>query len=280
MIAEFIASWDLFRNVYLAGSLMAVLLALVGVQVVARNQIFLGAAAAQASTLGVAVALITSYAWHPFGLHLHHGSWYASLLAAIFSILASLLIARAGERSRETHESVAGWVFLACGSSSILLVTRSPHGLDEIQRLISSSLIGATGADVAWLAFCVVVTATLTLVRRDQLVLLATDPLMAAAVGLRVRRWTFGIALWIGLVVGLSIRGAGLLYAFGCLVLPALAARLLCREIRPMYGTAAGFALVTALVAFVLAHAWDFPPAQLTVALQALLVGLLWMRRR
>lgn len=280
MIADFIASWSLFHHSYLAGWLMAMLLALTGVQVVARNQVFLGAATAQASTLGIAVALLTSHAWHPFGLHLHHGTWYPTLLAVLFSMLASVLITRAGEQAHETHEAAAGWVFLACGSLSILLVSHSPLGMDEIQRLLASSLIGATGADVVWLAACFALTAALVAHSRERLVLLATDPLMAAAVGLRVRRWTLALSLWIGLVVGLSIRSAGLLYTFGCLVLPALAARRLCREIAPMFGAAAAFALLTAMAASVLAHTWDVPPAQLTIALQALLVGLLPLASR
>jgi ABC-type Mn2+/Zn2+ transport system permease subunit len=280
MIADFIASWSLFHHSYLAGWLMAALLALTGVQVVARNQVFLGAATAQASTLGIAVALLTSHAWHPFGLHLHHGTWYPTLLAVLFSMLASVLITRAGEQAHETHEAAAGWVFLAGGSLSILLVAHSPLGMDEIQRLLASSLIGATGADVVWLAACLALTAALVAHSRERLVLLATDPLMAAAVGLRVRRWTLALSLWIGLVVGLSIRSAGLLYTFGCLVLPALAARRLCREIAPMFGAAAAFALLTVMAASVLAHTWDVPPAQLTIALQALLVGLLPLASR
>ncbi len=57
MIESFLASWDLFRDTYLVGWLLAVLLSLLGVFVVARDQVFLGAAVTQASTLGVALAL-------------------------------------------------------------------------------------------------------------------------------------------------------------------------------------------------------------------------------
>ena len=56
-------------------------------------------------------------------------------------------------------------------------------------------------------------------------------------------------------VVGLAIHSAGLLYTFGCLVLPALTARNLCREVRPMFWVAPTVALSTALVGFPVAHA-------------------------
>ena len=60
MIARFLASWDLFSQAYMTAWLIALLLSLVGVLVVARDQIFLGAAVSQAATLGIAVALVLS----------------------------------------------------------------------------------------------------------------------------------------------------------------------------------------------------------------------------
>jgi ABC-type Mn2+/Zn2+ transport system permease subunit len=57
VIQEFLASWSLFGDAYLVGLASALVLGLLGVWVVARDQIFLGAAVSQASTLGVAVAL-------------------------------------------------------------------------------------------------------------------------------------------------------------------------------------------------------------------------------
>lgn len=55
--------------------------------------------------------------------------------------------------------------------------------------------------------------------------LLSVDPTMAAAVGMSPRGWSVVSAIWLGAAIGLSIRVSGMLYTFGCLVLPALAAR-------------------------------------------------------
>ena len=58
MITRFLASWALFSHAYITAWLIGILLSLVGVLVVARDQIFLGAAVAQAATLGIAVAMV------------------------------------------------------------------------------------------------------------------------------------------------------------------------------------------------------------------------------
>ena len=152
MIESFLSSWDLFQWTYLAGWLLAVLLSMVGVMVVARDQIFIGAAVSQASTLGIVGAMwVASLA--PFReLHWMESEAFLSACAVAASVMAALLTSGRREAGRESHESTTGWVFLLCASCSVLLASRSPHGLEEVQRLLSSSLIGAHWGDVALFA--------------------------------------------------------------------------------------------------------------------------------
>jgi ABC-type Mn2+/Zn2+ transport system permease subunit len=175
---------------------------------------------------------------------------------------------------------MTGWVYLTAASVSILVVSHSPHGLEEIHRLLSSSIIGATVGDVWTFGTLAAVTAVGLAVMHQRLLLLAIDPAMAAAVGLRVRRWAVIHAAWLGLVIGLSIRSSGMLYTFGCLVLPGLVAKNVCREVRPMFLVAPVVAVGTAAVAFVLANYYDDPPAQMTVALLCLVLMVAWVVRR
>jgi len=284
MIESFLSSWALFHNTYLAGWLIGLLLSLVGVLVVARDQIFLGAAVSQASTLGIALAM-----WIGAWSAAHSLSWFRSdaflsLMAVAFSVLAALITGPGGETAGESHEALTGWVFLASGSLSILIVSHSPHGLEEIHRLLASSIIGATGEDVWAFGALAGLTALAIWAAHRRLVLFAMDPVMAAAVGMRTTRWAALASGCLGLAVGLSIRTSGMLYTFGCLVLPALVAKNLCREVRPMFVVAPVVAVGTGAVGFVLANHYDFPPAQMTVALLSLLLMVAWlvprMRRR
>ena len=109
MIDSFVASWALFQYTYLAGWLIGLLLSLVGVLVVARDQIFLGAAVSQASTLGIAMGLgsgsLLGVAWV-------QSEGFLSLMAVVFAVLAALFTARGGMAGSESHEASTGWVFL------------------------------------------------------------------------------------------------------------------------------------------------------------------------
>jgi zinc transport system permease protein len=280
VIQEFLSSWTLFRDSYLAGWLIAAVLPVLGVLVVARDQIFVGAAVSQASLLGIACALRVVAA---LGIGASAASASDDVVVAAasgaFAILAALVTAGGGPRRADSHESITGFVFLASASAAVLLMAHSPHGMDEINRLLASTLIGATAGDVLLLLALAIVTAVVVLRCSSPLLLLVMDAEMAEAVGLHVRRWNVAIAIWLGVVVGLSNRVAGAIFTFGCLVLPALAARSLCREVRTMFVVAPVLGVASAVVAFVLAHAMDFPPGQTTAFLQCLVLLAAWTVR-
>ena len=97
MIDSFVSSWPLFQNAYLSGWLIGILLSLIGVLVVARDQIFIGAAVSQASLLGIAIGI-----WS--GSLLGPDSWWNSdlvhsLMGGLFAVLAAFLTTGGGRRA-------------------------------------------------------------------------------------------------------------------------------------------------------------------------------------
>ena len=280
MIQSFLSSWALFYQSYVTGWLICLLLSIIGVLVVARDQIFIGAAVSQASTLGIALTM-----WAALVFHLERFSWFQSdvffsVMAVIFSILAASITGRGGETGKESHEAITGWVFLISASLSILIVSHSPHGLEEIHRLLSSSIIGATAADIWSFSLLTLLTVFLILLLYRKILLFTLDPSMASAIGMKMKIWSLATSAWLGLAVGLSIRASGMLYTFGCLVLPALVAKNLCREVRHMFLVAPVVAILVGITGFALANGYDYPPGQMTVALFCLLLVLVWIFRR
>jgi ABC-type Mn2+/Zn2+ transport system permease subunit len=275
VIDAFLDSWPLFQTTYLAGWTIAFALALVGVWVVARDQIFLGVAVAQASTLGVAGALwigglgVGAVALGEDGI--------AAALAVTASVATALVTVLRREGGSESAEALTGWVFLVSASVPTLMLAHDPHGLEEVHQLLFSTLLGATQVDLTAIAAMAAVMAVLTLRFHEPLRLLAIDPDQADAVGLSGRAWHAGLAICLGLAVGLSIRVSGTLYTFGCLVLPALVAKHLVRDVRALMIVAPIVALIAAGIGFVLANHFDTPPAHATVALLCGFLALAWM---
>ncbi len=275
MITEFLESWELLGYTYIVGWFLAVLLPLSGVLVVARDQIFVGAALSQASTLGIAIALVVG------GEALVHddgstGTVLPTSLAVICSVVAAVVI---GRTRRETLAAVTGWTFLLGASGSILLVASSPFGVEEVHKTLFSTILAVDERDVWISGLFVIASVVAALTWRRPLLLIAIDPPMASAVGLRVRAWSLGLSVALGLVIGFSLRASGLIYTFGMLVLPALAAKNLVRDASWMFLVAPIIGVMTSVVGFVLAHGYDFPPGQMTVAIASGVVVVAWIAK-
>lgn len=280
MIAGFLESWPLFHNAYLAGWLMAIVLALVGVLVVARDQIFIGAAVSNASMLGITTGMWLETLPAFAALSWMHSESFHTLCGSVFAIFGAAITARAGEGGRESREAVTAWVFLIGVSASILVASGSPHSLEEVHRLIASTIIGATTADVVLFGCMALLTAIVIARWNRTLLLLVVDTEMSRAVGTRVGMWNAVVWAWIGISVSLSIRVAGMTYAFGCLVLPPLIAKNVCREAWQMFWVGPIVAVVTGVFGFVLANHYDYPPGQTVTAVQCAGLLLVWLVRR
>jgi len=278
MIAEFVSSWSLFAGAYMTGMAVAVVLAVVGVLVVARDQIFLGAAVAQATMFGIALAIRFEES-ALLGPLLVYGAGFAHTVAGGVTAVAGALITSAGGRGRESAEALTGWVYLAGGSVAVLLVANTAHGLAEVQGLLASTIIGADTTDAMTLAVIALVTFAVVALRRDEILLFVSDREMARAVGVRVERWNRLLAVWLGITLAMAIHVAGTIYAFGCLVLPGLIARNLCRTVRGMLTAAPIVALASVVTAFVVANHYDWPPGQAAVALLAAELAVTWAWR-
>jgi ABC-type Mn2+/Zn2+ transport system permease subunit len=280
MIQSFLASWELFHHSYIAGCLIALLLSTVGVLVVARDQIFLGAAVSQASTLGIALGLQLAASHAETSLPWLQSDGFLSCMAVLFCVMAAVFTMKGGRRKQESYEASTGWVFLVSSSLSILIASRSPHGMEEIQRLLASSIIGATETDLWNLGGLFLLTTCLLGATHQRVILLAMDPAMAGAVGLNTRFWETLLSVWLGIAVGFSMRAAGMLYVFGCLVLPPLIAKNLCREVLPLFIVSPCSALMCSLFGFMMANHYDYPPGQMTVAVLCLALAAIWTIRR
>jgi len=270
VISSFLESWDLLWATFVSGWGIAVLLGTLGVVVVGRDQIFIGAAVTQAATLGLAVALAMGLAAQ---------GWALSCFAVVFSVAATIMTIR-HTRGGQTREAITGWVFLFCGGLVVLLLTNMPLNMRDVQQLLISNMIGATAAEaMGFLIAAGAVVGAAAFLRRP-LSLWVMDRTMAAGVGLRVGMMELAFAVVLGAALGLALQTAGMLYTFGCLVLPGLIAKQLSRRVGPMFLIAPAVALAAAIVGSVLANQLDYPPGPFVVVLLGALLAPGWAYRR
>ena len=276
-------NWSLYNNMFVQGLLIALTLATIGVPMVARNQIFKGAAISSASTLGIALALMIaqySSVHHHTPDDIHADEWlhsdsFKTVMAVFAAVIASLVVVGRG-KTQNAYEARIGWIFLFSTVAANLLVANSPHSLEEIHRVHSSSILGAVQSENILLAAVGLLTVVLFVKTWRTQMLVATDPEMAGAVGVRTSRWQWAYAIWLAVCIGLSIRFSGLIFTFGMLVLPVFVARSICHSMRGVLIVSPIVAVSSTLLVFMaeLVPGWStgFPSEQLTIFVVALLL--------
>jgi ABC-type Mn2+/Zn2+ transport system permease subunit len=259
---DLLAAWDLFASSWLCTWVLAPSLALVGIGLVARGAVFQGVATAQASTAVIALMLVLGGSF----------PWLASFPALACAAMLVAVVASLAACMRPASEATNGVVFLGTAAATPLLLVHSPHGLAEVHRLMASSLVGAGWSET------IVVAATLLaiiglLCRHGRTVrLVVMDSRYAIDAGVPVRRWQAAIGLCTGVVLGLGLEIAGLLFVAGCLVLPTLVARQISRTVAGVCWLAPLVAVAAAVGGTFIAHVADLPLGQVVVALLAVAV--------
>ncbi len=249
-----------FPCAILAGLLIGVVCAWFGVFVILKRVVFIGIALSEMAACGVAMALLLNVP--PF------------VGAVVLTLLAVCLLAFPFESRRIPRDAILGVLFVAASSLSVLLVSGSGHGLQEVKSLLYGDLILTSRADL-FVVCTVMISAALYLLLFVRPTLYAFLDREAATV-LRVRpaRWELLFFLVLGLVVAAASKVAGAVLVFCYLIAPAAAALLLARRLWLVLSLAGLFAVLSTLSGIGLSFAADLPTNQAICAVACLLLAL------
>lgn len=264
MLQEFMMSFPLFFETYLSALFMAIFLSMLGILVVNREQIFLTAAISQAATLGIAVDIII-------------GLQQPMITAVAFSIIAAVISGMQDKRGGSNREEFSAWVFLVSASLSVLLLANHPQGVKQIQSLIASSIIGSGMFEVIVFAIISLIVIITYFIVHDKLRLFIIDPIMAAAIGIPIVLWNWYISVFLGFSIGMAMCSSGMIFTFGCLVLPAQIAKTLCKRVSLMFIVSPLIAIISVASGLIIANYYNYPPGQMIISLMGGFLVLAWV---
>jgi zinc transport system permease protein len=286
--SDFKETYDFFPEIFHSGWLIAILLSITGVLIVARNQIFIGAAIAQTSTFGIAIALyvlgleamsdVTGQARQDLILNYSIAAatlctcWAFVNKSAFFKVLARLKlpIHRSNEAKNSHKEDTTAWLFLISSAGTIVLLSKSPVGKEVIDKLIFSSIIGAEKSDVSLILTILTTSIVLLIFNIDKLTLVFTDRDYAVTIKVPATLIEIIYAVFAGVILGSCLKISGTLYTFGCLILPVLIGANMVKSTRVLFIISPLIAFTAAFIGFALGNFYNIPQTQLTVFLLSL----------
>ena len=264
----------LFKDALYGALVIALACSVLGVYVVLRRIVFVGAALAQLSSAGIALAfwlaglgIATTLTSHPIALSL-----VATLAGVIF-------FAQGGSRSRLPHDATIGVTYAVAAAAGILLVAKARVG-EAHDIFLQGNILGITQRDTLALLAVAIPVLVVHLAFYKEFLFVSFDRETARTLGYRVQAWNLFLYLTLGLVIAFSMQFAGVLLVFNFLVLPAVTGLLASRSMSGAFIIAVLAALIAAFVGFCISVPFDLPSGPAIIATSGVLAALAWVVRR
>jgi ABC-type Mn2+/Zn2+ transport system permease subunit len=252
-----------FMQVALVGGLVVgAACAYIGVQVVLRRIVFVGAALAQVSSAGVGLAMCMG--WNP------------SLVSLALTLGGVAAFSVKTKDRCTTQESLIGVGYAAASALAVLLVAKSAQGESHLLDVLSGNVLTITPAQVWWMAGTAVVAITVMTLLGKQFLFSMFDPETAQAAGVRVGLWDLAFFLVLGVIISLAIRLAGTLLVFAFLVLPAVTGLLLSKRLEWIRAIAITSACIATAAGLYASVKMDLPSGPAIVACSFALLAVAW----
>lgn len=266
---------DFMRYALVAGLMVGALCGYLGVYVVLKRIVFVGVALAELSSAGIALSLWVG-AWLAATFHMaieEHNplSTVGAVLAMLIGVVAFSM--RWSSR-RVPHESTIGIGYIVAGAAALLLLAHNASGDEHLRDLLFGNILTVTPRDIAELAIALAVVALTHLLFAKEFLFTAFDPESAAAMGYRTRRWETLFTLTLGVTIAFAIRVSGMLLVFALLVMPAVTALLLTKQIRQAFAASAVVGMLPIAAGLWISYIKDLP-APATIVMISFVLMLL-----
>jgi zinc transport system permease protein len=263
----------LFREALYGALVIAVACSALGVYVVLRRIVFVGAALAQLSSAGLALGLWLA------GLGIAAGfTSHPVALALIVTLAGALFFGLAGARSTVPADANIGVVYAVAAAVGILLVAKARSG-EAHDIFLQGNILGITRADTLVLLGVTIPVLLVHVLFYKEFLFVSFDRETARTLGYNVTFWNLFLYLTIGLVITFAMQFAGVMLVFDFLVLPAVTGMLLSRSMAGMFGWAIASGVVAAVVGFSVSVPFDLPSGPAIIAASGVIVILAWLAR-
>ena len=273
-MADTLSTILLFKDALFGALVMALACSVLGVYVVLRRIVFVGAALAQLSSAGIALGLFL-YGLGIGGELTHH----PVAMALIVTIAGAMFFGLGGGgRAGVPPDAVIGVTYAVAAAAGILLIAKAKTG-EAHDIFLQGNILGITRLDTMILLAVAVPVLLVHAVFYKEFLFVSFDRETARTLGYNVRFWNLLLYFTLGVVIAYAMQFAGVMLVFNFLVLPAVTGILLARSMAGIFTVAVVSALLAALLGFSLSVPFDLPSGPTIVAVSGAIALLSWLVR-
>jgi ABC-type Mn2+/Zn2+ transport system permease subunit len=262
----------LFREALYGALVIAVACSVLGVYVVLRRIVFVGAALAQLSSAGIALAMFLSGAGVAAGLTGHPVA-----VALVVTLAGALFFGMegGGARGPVPPDATIGVAYAVAAAAGILLIAKAAGG-EAHDIFLQGNILSITTRDTLLLLAITIPVLLVHGVFYKEFLFVSFDRETARTLGYRVGGWNLLLYGTLGLVIAIAMQFAGVMLVFNFLVLPGVTGLLLARSMGGVFFWSVLSAVLAAVVGFSLSVPYDLPTGPAMIAVSGVLALIAW----
>ena len=197
--------------------IVSVVGSVVGTFVVHKGLAASGSGLAHATLAGVAIAFVN-------GVSVAFG-------ALIAAVAAGLGIGYVRANSRVSYDTAIAIFFVSAFSLGILVISRRTSYTPDLLSFIFGDILGVSQSDLLGELILAIFVVGFVLAFYREMVMVAYDPTMAAAAGVRAPFFEYALLVLIAVAVVVALQAIGIVLVSAMLIIPPATASLLARRI-------------------------------------------------
>ncbi len=247
---------EFMQHALFTGLLVGTMCAFIGVYIVLRRIVFVGASLAQISSTGFAVGILLE--WNPVATAL------ALTMAGVVWFAFNL------NSKRIPQDSSLALGYTIAAASAILILSKHPKGDADLMGLLFGNILTITSDQIYILLAALIVIGSIHLLFYKEFLFISFDPEMSETMGLKPQLWNVMFYITVGILISLAIKSAGILLVFGLLVIPPITAILITERMNRIFIWSVAIAIVSVPAGLYLSFTQDIPSGPTIIALMTI----------
>lgn len=223
-----------FQRALLAGIILGLLMAVLGVIVVLRKMSFFSDAIGHSALTGIALGLLLGI--NPF--------W----AAFAFSILIALLIAYIRAKSKLSLDTLLGVFFSASVALGVLLINMSTSYRGDLVSFLFGNILTISPGDVIASFMMSIIVLGILGIAGKKLIFIAFDASLAKAEGINVHLYETLLLIILAATIALAVKFVGIILVTALLIIPAASAQNIARSLASMFMLSAAISLLSTII--------------------------------
>jgi len=233
------------QRALMAGLILAVLLATLGIFASVRRMAFFGDGIAHSSLAGIAIAILTGLSPLP--------------VALVWAVIIALAIRKLEKSTRLPSDTLIGVLFTASMALGVTLMSFHRGYQPELVSFLFGSILAINPTDLIVIAALASVILVWAMFRFRQITFMSLSEDSARVAGINVDRQTDMLYVALALATVLGVKVLGVILVSALLIIPPATARLMAKSFSHYLAVSVAVGLVSVVIGLMVSFLYDLP---------------------